>query len=423
MVHITSLELENVKRVAALTLHCNAQGLTVIGGGNAQGKTSVLDAIAYALGGERRRPSNLQRDGAIADARIHITLSNGLTVERKGKNAALTVTDPTGAKSGQRLLDSFIEELALDLPKFLAMPDKGKADVLLRTLGIGEQLDELEKREKAMYDERRALGQIADQKTKYAAEMPEWHDVPEDLQTPAELVSRSQAIMQRNALRDHARANVRQALATVESRLRRVNELQAALDQARTELAEAEGDVRQAQAEPIPDNESTAEVEAMLADMESVNAQIRQNADKRRALEDAENAVATATEKTVELEGVRGERAALLDGAQMPLPELTVSAGALVYRGQAWDCMSSSEQMRVATAIVRKLRPECGFVLLDGLERFDADQLAEFGKWLEAEGIQAIATRVSTGAECTIVIEDGLAKQATTKAMPAGIDW
>ncbi|MDE7210182.1 MAG: chromosome segregation protein SMC, partial [Lachnospiraceae bacterium] len=35
--------------------------------------------------------------------------------------------------------------------------------------------------------------------------------------------------------------------------------------------------------------------------------------------------------------------------------------------------------------------------------------LEEFGRWLEQENLQAIATRVSTGGECTIVIEDGYA--------------
>ncbi|MEG2503595.1 MAG: chromosome segregation protein SMC, partial [Carnobacterium sp.] len=35
------------------------------------------------------------------------------------------------------------------------------------------------------------------------------------------------------------------------------------------------------------------------------------------------------------------------------------------------------------------------------------ETMDEFGKWLEDEGIQAIATRVSTGEECSIIIEDG----------------
>ena len=69
--------------------------------------------------------------------------------------------------------------------------------------------------------------------------------------------------------------------------------------------------------------------------------------------------------------------------------------------------MSGSDRLKVATAIVRELNPKCGFVLLDKLEQMDRTTLQEFGEWLEAEGLQAIATRVSTGDECSILIEDG----------------
>jgi len=70
--------------------------------------------------------------------------------------------------------------------------------------------------------------------------------------------------------------------------------------------------------------------------------------------------------------------------------------------------MSSSDQLRVAVAIVRQLRPDCQFVLLDKTEQMDLDTLTNFGQWLEAEGLQVIATRVSMGGECSIIIEDGL---------------
>lgn len=47
---INSLELENVKRIKAVKIEPTENGLTVIGGRNGQGKTSVLDSIAWALG-------------------------------------------------------------------------------------------------------------------------------------------------------------------------------------------------------------------------------------------------------------------------------------------------------------------------------------------------------------------------------------
>ena len=84
----------------------------------------------------------------------------------------------------------------------------------------------------------------------------------------------------------------------------------------------------------------------------------------------------------------------MLKNANLPLPELSIEDNALTYKGQKWDNMSGSEQLKVATAIVRKLNPNCGFVLIDKLEQMDVNTLKEFGQWIENEGLQAIATRV-----------------------------
>lgn len=55
-VKITQLEAENVKRIRAVVVTPSANGLTIVGGKNGQGKTSALDAIVWALGGDRYRP-------------------------------------------------------------------------------------------------------------------------------------------------------------------------------------------------------------------------------------------------------------------------------------------------------------------------------------------------------------------------------
>ena len=116
-VKITALEVENVKRVKAVALDCSGQALTIIGGRNAQGKTSILDAIMWTLGGDRFKPTDALRDGAEKMA-TKIELTNGMTVERRGASGALKVTSPDG-KGGQNLLNEFVSAIALDLPKFM----------------------------------------------------------------------------------------------------------------------------------------------------------------------------------------------------------------------------------------------------------------------------------------------------------------
>lgn len=420
---IISFELENVKRVALVRMAPAENGLTVIGGKNAAGKTSVLDGIVYALGGEKYRPSNLQREGGMAAARIRIELSGGIVVERKGKNAALHVTDATGRRRGQTLLNDFIDELALNLPKFLHARDDEKAEVLLRTLGIADKLAELDVREKQAYDKRHDFGVIVDQKRKFANELVEYPDAPETPISAAELVAESQAILVRNAKRAEARRNLADLVAKAQRLAEEGKALQEAVQRKAAEAEKVAELLIEAQKHPIDEDESTAELERKIANIEEINAHVRANADKDAAEREAEEHEAKLAELTAEVEAVRKERRDLLNGAKMPLPDLKIGKNdkgrpVLTYKGKSWDCMSTMEQYRVAAAIVRVLKPECGFILLDGLECFDRDQMKAFDEWLTGENLQAICTRVGD-TDCSIVIEDGYAVQEGVEAAPA----
>lgn len=410
-IKINKLEIENVKRVKAVKMEPTANGLTIIGGNNGQGKTSVLDSIAWALGGNKFKPSQAQREGSAIPPNLHIVMSNGLIVERKGKNSDLKVIDPDGNKAGQNLLDSFIDELALNLPKFMQQSSREKASTLLQIIGVGEQLVLLEKEEQDTYNRRHAIGQIADQKEKFAKEQEYYPDAPKDLVSASDLIKEQQEILARNGENQRKRENLASIQRLYEEATRNVERLKLELSEAETKLANAIQDLVTANksVENLVD-ESTAELERSITEIDEINRKVRANLDKDKAEEDARGYRAEYEELTEALTDVRKRKAALLDSADLPLPGLSVEDGELIYNGFKWDNMSGSDQLKVATAIVRKLNSNCGFVLLDKLEQMDQESLKEFGDWLEAEGLQAIATRVSTGEECSIIIEDGYVK-------------
>lgn len=415
---INRLEIENVKRIKAVRIEPTANGLTVIGGKNAQGKTSVLDAIAWALGGNKFRPSDPQRDESVIPPNLKIVMNNGLIVERKGKNSDLKVTDPNGEKAGQKLLDSFVEELALDLPKFMQASGTEKAKTLLHIIGVEDQLAELELKEKQLYSERRYIGQIADQKEKFAKEQEYYPDAPDELVSPSELIRQQQDILARNGEKARIRANAGEAERKAALAEQELSIAYAAAAEAEKRLEAAKDAYNKAcedkeaafyDADQTGEDESTEELEESIRNIDEINRQVRANLDKLKAEDDARQYRQQYDSMSAELEKVRSAKADLLKNADLPLPDLSILDGELIYKGQKWDCMSSAEQLKVAAAIVRKLKPECGFILLDKLEQMDLDTLHEFGAWLEAEGLQAIATRVSTGEECSVIIEDGYA--------------
>ncbi|MGN0035007.1 MAG: AAA family ATPase [Coriobacteriales bacterium] len=414
-VKISALQLENVKRVRAVQLVPYKDGLTVIGGRNGQGKTSVLDAIAYALGGETFRPSQVQNADGINPATIRVELDNGLVVTRSGKNCALKVTDPSGARSGQRLLDGFVEKLALDLPKFMQQSSREKASAILRTLGIEDRLADIAEREKAVYDSRRDAAVRLDQATKAAMAMPEYPEAPDEPVSVAELMDDLAENDAYNAIIAQARQDIERAKEAIASNDASKQMLMEQIDGLRQRIAALEEESSRLKT-VIAENEEIAaeepydgqDIRDRIAQAGDVNAKVKANADKREATERSWELKAEHDRLDKQLEGIRDERRQLLASVDMPLEGLSVEDGELLYNGQKWDCMATSEQLVVAVSICHAVNPKCGFVLLDRLEAFDVTQLGKFDEWLRQHNLQAICTRVSTGDECTIVIEDGI---------------
>lgn len=414
---INKLEIENVKRVKAVKIEPAADGLTVIGGRNNQGKTSVLDSIAWALGGDRYRPDQAQRKESVIPPNLHIVMNNGLVVERKGKNSDLKVTDPSGKKGGQQLLNEFVEQLAIDLPKFMEATSKEKAQTLLKIIGVGDQLAQLEQQEKELCNQRLTIGQIADRKEKFAKEQVYYPEAPRDLVSPTELIRKQQEILVQNGENQRKREDLHRLEQEYQKTMQSLEELLQKQKALESDLA-----IARMAASDLQD-QSTKELEASISNIEEINRKVRANLDKDKAEEDAK-VYKTQYQKLIEeIEQVRQSKKDLLNSAELPLPGLTVSDGDLLYNGFKWENMSGSDQLKVATAIVRKLNPKCGFVLLDKLEQMDVETLREFGEWLEQEGLQAIATRVSVGDECSLIIEDGYVKGQEHPVMEDKREW
>ncbi len=434
-VKIYTFVVENLKRVQLVVCNPALDGLTVIGGRCQEGKSSNLDGIAWALGGDRFKPSDPVHEGA-EQAYVKVTLSNGLTVERSGRSGALKVSGP--GKGGQALLNEFISEFALDLPKFMEARGTVRSNMLLECFpGLGPQITKLNAQIKRAYDERTALGRVAEMKAKHAADLPYLDGVPEAPLSGTEMVAKLQAAMAVNAEHANTRRNagkVREDLARASADRTRAAERVAALELQLAEgkeqlrrAAAAEAEIGQrlqqavAAAANLVDEDMTA-VRAQLAEIDTINAKVRQNLEKQQAEDEAAELKAQYEGATEAIEAMRAERLKLLAGVAMPLPELSIDeSGEVIYRGRQWDCMSHREQMQVSVAICAQIKPQCGFVLLDKLEAMDVETMREFGEWLTGRGLQCIATRVSTGDECSIIIEDGMVVERTAAGPAAAV--
>lgn len=418
---VVSLEVENVKRVKRVDMQLAATGLTIVGGSNAQGKTSLLDAIRWTLGGDRYRPSAPGRDGLQAETKV--TLSNGLVAQIYGKNGSLKVTDPSGKRGGITLVQDFIGTFALDLPKFLNSTAIEKCKMLLDTMpDLGKKLKDLNAEFDKVYQDRLSQGRMVELKDKHAKDLPHTEGVPDTLLTGTEMAEKLSAAMAVNAKNRNVRDNIVMEKSRLESAVRavvakteRVSELERMLAEARSQregvLADRESaDKRVKDAEAAAASlidEDVSAVKSQMIEIDGINAKVRQNLEKQHAEEEASNLRVDYNAMSTRIEEIRADKVALLDSAKMPLEGLSILDGELIYRGAKWDCMSGAERLKVGTAICSVIKPSCGFVLLDELEKMDMRTLAEFGEWLVEHDMQAIGTRVSDGDECSVIIEDG----------------
>lgn len=239
---------------------------------------------------------------------------------------------------------------------------------------------------------------------KFAKEMKFFEGVPTEPISASELIMQEQEILAKNAENQRLRENTKK----LEEQANEISERIQADNKLLTKVLAQLETARKSTA--FLHDESTAELEANIANVEEINRKVRANLERQKAELDAEEYQMQYESYTKDIEAIRQERIAMLNNADLPLPGLSVENGELTYKGFKWDNLSGSEQLKVATAVVRKLNPKCGFVLLDKLEQMDLDTLNEFSIWLKQEGLQAIATRVSTGDECSIIIEDGYIK-------------
>lgn len=172
--NIHKLSIKNFKRLTGLEVVVDPEGLVVIGGRNAQGKSSVLDAIAFLLGGPKFRPSEPLHRGADG-GRVTVELDGGITVTRTmtakgGGSLRIATSDGMSPSKPQAWLDARLGALTFDPLAFMRLPPKAQATVLRELTGC--DTSQLDAERKRVFDDRRDVGRDAKRARAHADELP-----------------------------------------------------------------------------------------------------------------------------------------------------------------------------------------------------------------------------------------------------------
>jgi hypothetical protein len=406
---IVSLQAENFKRLRAVRIEPDGR-LALITGKNAQGKSSVLDAIQAALGGKDAVPTKPVRDGA-ESARVVVDLGD-LIVTRKfsGGRTSLVVESRDGLKhpSPQSVLDAVVGPLSFDPLAFSRQTSKQQAQTL-RELVPGLDTTALDNERKAAFDKRTDVNRDVKALQAQLEAMP-IVNAPDEEASIADLARQHRAASEKAAA--HARAQQKQAEheRAVEAATAALAEAERAVKTCRERLAAAEKLRDDHRAVVVSAQTPAGELDAIAARMEQaekVNEAVRAKKARVAKAADLAKREEAAAALTAKIKDVDERKAAALAAAKLPVAGLAVDGDAVTLNGVPFEQASSAEQLRAGLAIGAALNPTLRVVLVRDGSLLDEASLRLVAEWAEANRMQVIMERVADGTTSGVVIEDG----------------
>ncbi|MEA3225055.1 MAG: AAA family ATPase [Planctomycetota bacterium] len=405
MTKLISLEAENFKRLKAVRIEPNEKGITIISGANAAGKSSVLDAIQAAIGGQKVAPKQPIRTGEkkstiIAElddliiTRTFVPSGGNITVTKKDGSA------PTGG-TPQQILDKLFGALTFDPLAFARMKPKSQGEEVKRVAGL--DLSDLEVKRDAAYQRRKDAKVLLKDRD---AKVNSFSVVVETKRVDTDAISE-----QLRGIRDREdtasrlasrKVNLREEHDSIKGRIATLNE------QLEKIVAEGKEVSRQlVDIEAVVDSPSKEELVASLDGMAEINAAAQAYEDYQVAVQGREEQAAVVKGFDDKLSEAREEISARIAQVEIPVTGMTITGDGLLLNDVPFSQASQAETIKASVEMGIGTNPELRLMLIRDGSLFDDDNLALLAKIAEDNDIQVLIERVGTGSEVGVVIEDG----------------
>ena len=438
---ITTVHVQNFKRIADIRITPDAdRALILIGGKNAQGKSSLLDALTAALGGAKSLPTDAVRHGATG-AEITVELDDGMIVTRRiapTGESTLEVRDKIGAvKAPQAALDKLIAGRFLDPLAILALPAKQQRAALMAVIPDAKRIDELDVKRSRAFDRRTEVGRELTHAEGELARLPVVElgalvDVSalstelramQELQRTGDKLAivakdrldafvkvravRDDVMVHAEKLRDEAKRLLAEATQLDDECIERNRELEQAHDLA----MEAKQRVAAAATEWQATAPRRGEVEATINASQATNAAYyaAKSTLDRRTETDAtvQKLTAERADLTKVLAVIDERKASILAAAKLPVPGLSVTDDGVTLNGVPFAQASGAERLRVALALAISAAPALDDIWVRDAALLDEDSVQLVAEYAAAAGKRVWLERVGTADPGVIVISDG----------------
>jgi hypothetical protein len=424
---IVNLIAENFKRLKAIEITPNGN-IVQITGRNEQGKSSVLDAICAALGGEKWIDPMPIREG---ETHAEIVLDLGDIIVKRTFSAtggSLRVT-PTDGKSvltsPQKVLDKLVGKIAFDP---IALDRKSAEDQkaeLLKVVDLGGvDLNALQAKRDCLFAERTSIGKERD-RLKASAEMIPVENAPQDEISISDLsndLRAKETVIRVNESKrqsvELAREKLQSASSVIADIERRIENLNKELSAARLSKMDANSRLTTilTEVETLVDPETSA-IQKQIEDAEVTNDRVRRQATRRARQVQAEDKAKEYIEYSNQIAALDQQKADILAAANFPVPHLSFSAEGILYKQRPIAQASASERRRVWVGIAMALNPKLSIVLIDDGETLDSTAKKDIFALAEEKGFQVWMTSVDESGKVGLIIEDGLIQNAKPKEL------
>lgn len=415
---IIRLIAENVKRLQVVDI-TPAENMVVIGGRNAQGKSSVLDSIEFALGGNPDAPMPIH--SGKDKARIVLDLGD-LRVVRKFSNSGsvLVVENPDGSKkpSPQSLLDSLCGRIAFDPLAFARQKPEQQSVTLMKLVGL--DFSEHDRQRESVFSSRTQVNRDIKSLQARLEALPSHPNAPKEESSASLIIKQQQqaaAVNQRNAKSRATLKEIEKQKADAEKqRIDWLSEIAALNDK----IANIDSEILE-----ISNREDAARIDTMLSEdvdlsqfataleaIEQTNRKVRENKTKDSVRRELDEKTKLADSLTADINHRDESKKQKIASAKYPIDGLSFSTdGRILLNNIPFEQSSSAEQLKVSIAIGLALNSKLKVLLIRDGSLLDDDSLSVVAEMAAAADAQVWIERVGTDAHTSVVIEDGTLKE------------
>ncbi len=399
---IIELEAENLKRLRVARVCPGDEPLVIVKGRNGQGKSSLLDAIAYTIGGERLIPDRPVRDGE-DDASVRIDLGD-LTVERHwtkgGEHSYLTVRDADGVKQGspQKILDQLYGKISFDPLSFTRLDRKKQVEVLREAVGL--DFGDLDQQRQEAYEERTGVNRdlkMIENRLREIPAIPD--DTPDEEVSAQDLLDKIESLQQLQVQRD--------ALKDVRSKIKQTEELLSQLQTDEETITQRGRTLAEKLGNPKDTSKAIVDLRGQAGKVDKINAAVRAKRDQAAAREARKKKDKEAKALTKKIDEAEQEKKKRIAAADLPAG-VSFDEDGVLLNGVPFEQASSAEQIRASVAVGLAQHPKLRVLLVREGSLLDDDSMNVLQQIAEENDAQVWVERVGGNGRPGVLIEDGV---------------